>query len=108
GVADLLLPLACAQRRRVREDHGRGLVHRGLRRLEPGRRLVRVVDQPRGATGEAVGTMFLCHGQIGSATRSWPCVPTMSARVNSPTFNVFDAFSGGSSVTLPSISGASA
>ena len=47
-------------------------------------------------------------GHTGTATKSWPCVPTMRARVNSPTFNVLLIFSGGSSFTVPSISGASA
>jgi hypothetical protein len=32
----------------------------------------------------------------------------MRARTNSPTFKVRDAFAGGNSLTLPSISGASA
>ena len=46
--------------------------------------------------------------QIGCATRSWPCVATTRALVNSPTFKVLEAFSGGSRWTVPSISGASA
>ena len=46
--------------------------------------------------------------QIGSATRSWPSVPTMRARVNSPTLSCLLTFSGGKRRTRPSISGASA
>ena len=46
--------------------------------------------------------------QIGNATRSCPCVPTMRARVNSPTLSVLLIFSGGNNFTVPSISGASA
>jgi len=46
--------------------------------------------------------------QIGWATRSWPWVATTRALVNSPTFKVLEAFSGGSRCTVPSISGASA
>ena len=45
GVAGLFLPLARVQRGGVREDHGRSLEHAGLRRVEAGRRLVRVVNQ---------------------------------------------------------------
>jgi len=47
-------------------------------------------------------------GQNGTAIRSWPCVPTIRAFVNSPTFIVLLIFSGGKSFTMPSISGASA
>ena len=47
--------------------------------------------------GRARGITARSHAQTGCAIRSWPCVPTMRARVNSPTFKVFEAFSGGSS-----------
>jgi hypothetical protein len=46
--------------------------------------------------------------QNGTATRSWPCVPTIRACVNSPTASRLLSFSGGSNFTVPSISGASA
>ena len=46
--------------------------------------------------------------QTGMAIRSCPWAPTMRARVNSPTLSVLLIFSGGSSLTTPSISGASA
>ena len=48
------------------------------------------------------------RAQTGTATRSWPCVPTIRALVNSPTLSVLLIFSGGSNFTTPSISGASA
>ena len=48
------------------------------------------------------------HAQTGTATRSWPCAPTIRALVNSPTFSVLLIFSGGNNFTIPSISGASA
>ena len=97
GVAGLVAPVACTQRRGVAEQHGRRLVHTDLRRLEARRRLVGVVDQRRGV---------LLHA--GTAIRSWPSTATMRAFVNSPTFSVREAFSGGSRRTVPSISGASA
>ena len=54
------------------------------------------------------GAARLFESQTGRATRSCPSVPTMRARVNSPTLRVLLIFSGGSRRTTPSISGASA
>ena len=107
GVAAAVDPLGAAQRLDRREEHRRGLVHRGQLGIEARRRGVRMVDlrglRPHRPAGIAAG---IAHSS--SPIRSWPSTPLMRTRANSPTFIVREALDGGRIFTVPSISGASA
>ena len=116
-----LRPSRCQAMSRApcKKPRQRGFLH-GAHRILAGHRARYFVSPCRGA-GLTLGSSMLASSlnnerkarhtpphQMGSATRSWPCVSTMRARVNSPTFMVLLIFSGGSRRTTPSISGASA
>lgn len=63
GVAGLGLPVARAHRGHVGKEHGRCLVHAGLRRGEGGGRCVGMVDQVGGGLAHGFDASALPHGR---------------------------------------------
>lgn len=95
-------------REALRDTHHNGQAHHHA--------AVNVGEQNKGMHAPAseenlpahAGQAFRQFRYTGSATRSCPSAATMRACVKVPVFKVLLIFSGGSSLTIPSISGASA